>query len=266
MEPDLIYDVGMHDGSDTAYYLHKGYRVVGIEADPAMVAVAAARFKPEISAGRLIILNVAIAESKGTMPFYLFDKLTQFNSFCPSPECLKLTHRIVHMPCDTFGSVLSRYGVPFYLKVDIEGKDACCVEALDADLPKFVSLENYNTQSLITSITKLYTLGFNRFKLIDQHHLLPMAWPPTLAMRQCKLWLGLYKSGHPLARLVRKLGAAALLQKKLSRSRSKDGWIFPYGSSGPFGDDLPGPWQSFDEICKLIRKFSDSWSDCHAAR
>ncbi len=30
MIPDLIYDVGMHDGEDTAYYLARGYRVVAI--------------------------------------------------------------------------------------------------------------------------------------------------------------------------------------------------------------------------------------------
>ena len=36
MDPKLVYDVGMHRGDDTAYYLHKGYRVVGVQANPAM--------------------------------------------------------------------------------------------------------------------------------------------------------------------------------------------------------------------------------------
>ncbi len=30
----LIYDVGMHNGADTDYYLKKGAKVVSIEADP----------------------------------------------------------------------------------------------------------------------------------------------------------------------------------------------------------------------------------------
>ena len=30
---DLIYDVGMHRGEDTAFYLRKGFRVVAVEAD-----------------------------------------------------------------------------------------------------------------------------------------------------------------------------------------------------------------------------------------
>jgi len=37
MVPDLIYDIGLHDGDDTAYYLHKGYRVIAVDADPTMV-------------------------------------------------------------------------------------------------------------------------------------------------------------------------------------------------------------------------------------
>jgi hypothetical protein len=30
MESDLIYDIGMCDGADTAFYLAKGFRVVGL--------------------------------------------------------------------------------------------------------------------------------------------------------------------------------------------------------------------------------------------
>ena len=38
MNPRLIYDVGMHNGDDTAYYLRRGFRVVAIEPNPALVA------------------------------------------------------------------------------------------------------------------------------------------------------------------------------------------------------------------------------------
>jgi hypothetical protein len=33
----LIYDVGMCDGADTAFYLAKGFRVIAIEANPTLV-------------------------------------------------------------------------------------------------------------------------------------------------------------------------------------------------------------------------------------
>ena len=31
MHEDLIYDIGVHVGEDTDYYLRKGFRVVGID-------------------------------------------------------------------------------------------------------------------------------------------------------------------------------------------------------------------------------------------
>ena len=34
----LVIDVGMYDGADTAYYLSMGYRVLAVEANPALVA------------------------------------------------------------------------------------------------------------------------------------------------------------------------------------------------------------------------------------
>lgn len=51
----LVFDVGLHNGSDTAYYLHRGYDVVAVEANPRFCALAERRFAPEIAAGRLEI-------------------------------------------------------------------------------------------------------------------------------------------------------------------------------------------------------------------
>lgn len=48
MNPKLIYDVGMNNGDDTAYYLWRGFRVVAIEATPELVATAANRFRCEM--------------------------------------------------------------------------------------------------------------------------------------------------------------------------------------------------------------------------
>ena len=47
MDPKLVCDVGMHRGGDTAYYLHKGFRVVGVEANPAMADQLRDRVKPD---------------------------------------------------------------------------------------------------------------------------------------------------------------------------------------------------------------------------
>jgi hypothetical protein len=53
MTADLLYDVGMNNGDDTAYYLYKGFRVVAVEADPVLVEAARERFaEPSSSSPR----------------------------------------------------------------------------------------------------------------------------------------------------------------------------------------------------------------------
>ncbi|HXE53786.1 MAG TPA: FkbM family methyltransferase, partial [Tepidisphaeraceae bacterium] len=81
MDPQLIYDVGMNNGDDTAYYLSKGYRVVAIEADPVLVEQATHRFASEIAAERVTILNVAVAPTDGTARFWTSPTMRIWNSF-----------------------------------------------------------------------------------------------------------------------------------------------------------------------------------------
>lgn len=59
---DLIYDVGMHLGDDTAFYLSQGFKVVGIEANPDLAATARQRFSSEIRSGQLTVVNAGIAK------------------------------------------------------------------------------------------------------------------------------------------------------------------------------------------------------------
>ena len=48
----LIFDVGMHKGEDTEYYLKKGFNVVSFEADPDLANYGRERFKAAIADGK----------------------------------------------------------------------------------------------------------------------------------------------------------------------------------------------------------------------
>ena len=78
---DLIYDVGMNNGDDTAYYLSLGFRTVAIEANPELVKYAKARFAREIASRRLIILNIGIADQEGELPFWICETNSRWSSF-----------------------------------------------------------------------------------------------------------------------------------------------------------------------------------------
>lgn len=215
---DLIIDVGMHDGEDTAFYLVKGFRVAGVEADPQMVEHCRARFAKEIDEGRLRIFPVAVGEQEGTLRLGVTDD-TGWNSATPEiiarNEGAGAEYRYVEVPAVPFGSILEEVGTPHFLKIDIEGADMLCVKAL-ADVPEderpaYVSIESEVTQAAATpenvfdELAWLWTLGYRRFKYVNQRTL------PQLA--------------HPEYR-------------------------FTTYSSGPFGEETPGPWRSIGAIQK----------------
>lgn len=223
MQPDLIYDVGMNNGDDTAYYLSRGFRVVAIEADPDLCKGAASRFSKEIQDGRLQIVNLGVAAQPGLLDFWICEANSVWNSFDRKIASRDgLPHHSIQVPCQRFEWVLEQYGVPFHLKIDIEGHDYLCIEALknSTELPAYVSVELGNLDQFVTQLS---ALGYAGFKCISQFHFLPLQLPPTSEQ-------------------------LAVEAGDMSRVRQLRDWKFPEGASGPFAEDTLGRWLDQDEL------------------
>ena len=65
----------------------------------------------------------------------------------------------------------------------------------------------------------------------------------------------LSQTRNTLIRVFRKLGGGCWIQRQFNRLRTRNGWVFPAGTSGPFGDELPGRWLSYEELCMTAREF-----------
>jgi FkbM family methyltransferase len=258
-DPGLIYDVGMNNGDDTAYYLRRGFRVVAIEPNPALVATASERFRREIETGALKILNVGVAAEDGELPFWICPTDSRLSSFDRRGASLNGCHPVeeIRVACRTFRSILDEFGVPFYLKIDIQGNDALCVEALDPGaVPKFLSIEFALWDAPLMGL--LRKRGFKRFKIISQTYFLPMQLPPLPEASLIQRAERLKQSSNIFIRMFRRLGGRRWLNSQLAdvhALRTYDGWTFPPGSSGPFGDDLRGRWLSHDELRATAQEF-----------
>ena len=254
MIADLIYDVGMNNGDDTAFYLHRGYRVLAIEANPDLVASAVNRFRNEIASNQLTILNIGIASEEGELPFWICETQPEWSSFHRSIAARNgCAHREIRVRSKTFISILRNYGTPFYLKVDIEGNDPLCLQGIiPEDLPKFVSVEGGPPSML----RPLLDFGFTRFKCISQFNLLPIQCTPTTAQRRYEFSRWLNTSQRSPVRQFRSTSIGRRwIHRELGRPRRFGDWTFPHGSSGPFGDDLPGRWLDFDELLRTYEDF-----------
>ena len=64
--------------------------------------------------------------------------------------------------------MFDEYGIPYYLKVDIEGADELCVLGLNKiKKPQFLSFEVYD-YNIISLLNYIESIGYTKFKLINQ--------------------------------------------------------------------------------------------------
>lgn len=262
VHPDLIYDVGLFDGGDTAYYLFRGYNVVAVDANPLMIEEARSRFREHIQAKRLTLLNVGIAARPGTATFWISDNpvWSSFDRTIASRD--GTAHRPLSVCVVPFSQILAEHGVPHYLKIDIEGNDRLCVEALSAaKLPKYISVEAecvgdpgvLSDEEAVTMLEFLRDVGYHRFKLVNQtdvrYHRLKLVnqteWALVRSNAAENFCTRLVTSAARGRLQVR--GLSKIAQKLIDSPPPALGFAFSRGSSGPWGDDIPGGWMTFEQ-------------------
>jgi FkbM family methyltransferase len=238
MHSDLIYDVGANDGEDTAFYLAKGFRVIAVEANPKLVAELRSRFANEISSGLLVIADYAISNLDGGVDFHIHDT-DDWSALEKSNRFWDGNFQTVRVPTIRFNDLVSQQGVPYYLKVDIEGGELSVFERIGelATLPAYVSFEDNVHTSEIMQIVK--DVGYTRFKLIEQGS----------------------KPGQQEA-----------------PNPPREGKYVPFNfnghMSGAFGEETPGPWLDAAGIDAAFQALADErargiwqgWYDIHCGR
>lgn len=275
MKPDLIFDIGMNNGDDTAYYLHRGFNVVAVEADPDLAAAGRNRFAADIADGRLTLVNKAIASQSGEADFWICDEVRIWNSFDKSSASRNgLPCHAIKVQTVPLRDLLVEYGVPYYLKVDIEGHDHIAVADIPPqDAPQFVSIE-------INSVDDFYLLrskGYKRFKCIQQGCFIPVLSPRLSFKSAMSLAITRVKS----TALANRLRAAyKAVRPPVAAAPQLGTWAFDPGSSGPFGEETAGEWFSFEEVLhawlsqeighkigyRVQPARSQNWYDLHACR
>lgn len=251
MKPQaLIFDIGMFDGSDSRYFLDEGYRVVAVEANPELAEKARQEFQDHIAGGRLSVLNFALADEPGEIELVLCgddlgassifgDKIAHRN---PSGTCT--------VPTITFSQLVDRFGVPDYVKVDIEGADRHCILAMGRDTrPRYLSFEaDHDLEELMAHMA---AIGYRQFKLIGQCSFLELGNERSLGHRSRR-------------KLMRCLGFDQPM-----RVRRAGRWFRLMHSSGPAPWASDGRWYS---AATLLSKWNHArrndqlsgWYDVHA--
>jgi FkbM family methyltransferase len=224
---NLIFDVGLHLGEDTDFYLRKGFSVVGFEAAPDLVTKAKVRFQDAIRQGRFHLISGAVAPSSAGEKIVFYANPgnsiwgTIVTDYASRNQMLGYPSERIEVPRVDIAKVFETHGMPFYLKIDVEGADRLILTELKSfnDRPQYLSLESEKVEidQLEREMDILRDLGYKKFKVVQQANI----------------------PGSEI------------------RTRTLDGrefdYVFAYNTSGPFGDDLPMPWLTHAETLKEYR-------------
>ncbi len=187
----LVFDLGFHLGEDATYYLSAGYDVVAVEADPDLFRLGTENFAEHVASGRLTLVHAAAVghESRLSSASIMFHPHPTRSLWGTVDAGFVERNTILHesphadpveVPTICLEDLVRDFGSPFFIKVDIEGRDAEVV----ADVhrlpvpPVYVSWETgkRNLFAVLRSHIELYLLGYSRFRIAQQsgNHTLPM--------------------------------------------------------------------------------------------
>jgi FkbM family methyltransferase len=160
-----IFDIGFHNGDDTAHYLQRGFKVIAVEANPTLAAEGRTRFAEAIASGQLELLSVGIAKEPGQLDFYVNESNSEWSSFVPAFGQRGGRFSVLNVPTTTMAELLRRFGTPYYAKIDVEGNDWHCLNDIPVDdPPQYVSVEAHRLEYLAV----LYGRGYRQFKIVNQ--------------------------------------------------------------------------------------------------
>jgi FkbM family methyltransferase len=181
-ERDLIFDLGLHEGYDSRFYLDKGFRVVAVEANPSFCDAAQRLFAAEAATDRFRLVDRALwTEADRRVTFHIRDDSTGWSSVhLQAAERDGRESRAVEVGTTTLPRLFEAFGVPYYLKCDLEGADRIAAEQLlgVGDRPPFVSME-FDSLEVPTLLRRA---GYDRFQIVNQAHL--RLWRPPRRPRE----------------------------------------------------------------------------------
>ncbi len=224
----LIYDIGMHEGEDSKFYLLKGFQVVAVEADPDLCHAAAGRLHEFTATGQLTIVNRAIAPTPGPVTFYRSERSgwsTLVSQWSKDNAARGVRSQEIAVEAMTLADLVRTYGDAFYMKLDIEGMDRMALQSLAATevRPRYLSIEtsfdrNPTFAAVKADFDALAELGYDRFKIIDQR----------------------------------------VVNRQIPPDPPRAGQYVPYrfldGESGLFGEETPGAWLTIDQALAAFRR------------
>lgn len=141
---DLVFDVGACIGQMTAWYVHRGARVIAVEPEAGDVADLRKRFEGHPS---VTIVYKAVGEAAGEGKLHVHAGARAISTFVPDLWWGKEsafrgtdTTYTETVQMTTLDALIEEYGRPQFIKLDIEGYELYALRGLTQPVP-FIQFE-----------------------------------------------------------------------------------------------------------------------------
>jgi FkbM family methyltransferase len=167
---DIVFDVGAHAGNRTRAFAALGCRVIALEPQPDFVRLLRALFarSPDVT-----VLEVAVGSAPGRAGLAVSSRTPTVTTISPAWREARREDkdfagvewdRTLEVQLTTIDSLIERFGMPAFVKIDVEGAEPDVLAGLSHPVP-VLSFE-YLPQALdlvATCTRRLQELGDYRF-------------------------------------------------------------------------------------------------------